>query len=323
MRLVSGPVLLAIAVAAADCATVVTREQVDRCLLAPPGGDDAHRAVLGRACRTTAERLADDARPREAVDCARRACELGDAHGCGHYLWLTHEDVALPPANLAAARAAGERVCEGDALPDDLGRDMRPLLCERAALLYRDRAPTDEAAAGRLYSRACKLGDDNACRHALAVGVGRSPPATRKGTVVGEVVADAAPAAQPSAPSASTGVPTPQASGPPAAAAVPALSPRTPPRRPCHDMRDCVTLSLWQRSEGDLVGTLTSRCERPVACTWCPARGDDVDRSACRSATLAPGERRYGQSDGLYYTGFRAIAYDCADVDDEARCRSL
>ncbi len=323
MRLASGPVLLATVVAATDCATVVTREQIDRCLLAPAGGDDTHRAALGAACRTTAERLANDTRPREAVDCARKACELGDAPGCGHYLWLTHEDVALPPANLAEARVAGERACQGDRLTDDHGRDMRPLLCERAALLYRDRAPIDEAAAGRLYSRACKLGDDSACRHALALGVDRLPPATHKVTVLREVLPAAAPAVQPGAPSGSTAVPSPPSSGQPAVVAVPALSARMPLRGPCHDMRDCVTLSLWERSEGDLVGTLTNRCERPAACTWCPARGGDVDRSACRSATLAPGERRYGQNDGLYYTGFHEVAYDCMDVDDDARCRSL
>lgn len=310
MRLASGPVLLVSVAAAADCATLVTREQIDRCLLAPAGSDDAHRAVLGVACRTTAEHLADEARPREAVVCARKACELGDARGCAQYLWLTHEDVALPPADLAEARAAGERACEGDALTDDQGRDMRPLLCERAALLYRDRAPTDQAAAGRLYSRSCKLGDDHACRHARALGVGRSPPTSRTVTAVPEAPPAAASAAPPSATSPSTAVPPP--------------SPRASPPRPCHDMRDCVTLSLWQPTEADVVGTLTSRCERPVSCTWCPARGgDDVDRSACRSATIAPGDRRYGQNDGLYYTGFRAIAYDCIDVDDDARCRSL
>jgi hypothetical protein len=173
----------------------------------------------------------------------------------------------------------------GDAT-DDRGKDMRPLLCERTALLYRDRAPIDEGAAGRLYSRACKLGDDNACRRALALGVGRSPPATRQVTVARGVLPAADSAAEPSASSVSTAVPAPP--------------PQTPPRRPCHDLRDCVTLSLWLPSEGSLVGTLTSRCERPVACTWCPTRGDDVDRSACRSATLAPGESRHGRDDVLY-----------------------
>ncbi len=323
MRLASAPVLLATIAAATGCATLVTREQIDRCLLAPAGADNAPSPVLGAACRTTAERLADEARPREAVACARKACELGDAHGCGDYLWLTHEDVALPPASLAAARAAGERACEGDALTDEHGKDMRLLLCERGALLYRDRAPIDDIAAGRLYSRACKLGDDNACLHALALGVGRSPPATRKVTVVRVVVPATASDAPPSAPSASTAVLAPQSSGQPAVAATPAPAPSTPPTHACHDRRDCVALSLWLPRDGDLVGTLTSRCERPVACTWCPARGDNVERSACRSATLAPGERRYGQSDGLYFTGFSGIAYDCMDVDDDARCRSF
>jgi hypothetical protein len=327
MRVFRGPVFVAIVVMAAHCATV-TREQLDRCLRAPTALDDAHRAVLGAACRTTAEQIAGEGRPREAVACARKACELGDARGCGHYLWLTHEDPALEPSSLAAARATGERACENDAMSDDQGRDLRILLCERTALLYRDRDPIDAASAARMYLRACKLGDDVACRHAQALGIGRSAQ-TARDVATAAAASDVAPAVAPADPAARTdraapATAVPQSSGLPDAAAGPATASRAPLRGACHDMHDCVTLSLWARSEeGDLVGTLTSHCERRVACTWCPARGDSVDRSACGSATLAPGERRYGQSDGLYYKGFSAIAYDCSDADDDARCRSL
>lgn len=330
MRLVWGPVFVAIAFLAAHCATV-TREQLDRCLLASAAADEAHRAVMGAACRMTAERFAEQERPREAVLCARKACELGDARGCGDYLWLTHEDPALEPASLVAARATGERACDGDAMTDEQGRDLRALLCERTALLYRDRVPIDAAAAGRMYLRGCKLGDDSACRHAQALGLARSAVTAR------DVAAatDVPPAAAPAAPAARAGTPAPASAAAPqspqssglqdaAAAAVPAPVSRAPLRGACHDMHDCVTLSLWARSdEGDLVGTLTSHCERRATCTWCPARGETVDRSACGSATLAPGERKYGQSDGLYYKGFSAIAYDCTDAEDDPRCRSL
>jgi hypothetical protein len=319
MRLTWGPVFMAVAILAAHCATTVSREQLDRCLLTSASGDDAHREVLGAACRTTAERFAEESRPREAVACARKACELGDALGCGHYLWLTHEDPALEPARLAAARATGERSCEGDAMTDDRGRDLRILLCERTALLYLDRVPIDASLAGRMYLRACKLGDDSACRHAQALGIGRSAIAARDVPAASEVPPAAAPSTPPGAPAAAV---TPAAPAP--ATAAPPPTSRAPLRGACHDMHGCVTLSLWARSEeGDLVGTLTSHCERAATCTWCPAQGDAVDRSACRSATLGPGERRYGQSDGLYYKGFSAIAYDCSDADDDARCRSL
>ncbi len=321
MRFAWGLVFLAIAVLAAHCASTVSREQLDRCLLASASADDAHREVLGAACRTTAERFADESRPREAVACARKACELGDALGCGHYLWLTHEDPALEPARLAAARATGAQSCEGDAMTDNRGKDLRILLCERTALLYLDRVPVDASLAGRMYLRACKLGDDNSCRHAQALGIGRSAVAPRDVATASDVPPAAVPGARAGAPTPSV-APAPPA--PAAATATPPPASRTPLRGACHDLHDCVTLSLWARSEeGDLVGTLTSHCERAATCTWCPAQGEAVDRTACRSANIAPGERKYGQSDGLYYKGFSAIAYDCCDADDDPRCRSL
>ncbi len=88
-------------------------------------------------------------------------------------------------------------------------------------------------------------------------------------------------------------------------------------------MRACVSLELRQRNMSEVVGTLTSHCDHPVSCTWCPSRGDQVDKGACRTATVGPGETKSGKDAGLWYDGFNAMAYDCMDVGDDPRCLSL
>jgi hypothetical protein len=88
-------------------------------------------------------------------------------------------------------------------------------------------------------------------------------------------------------------------------------------------MRSCVTLELKQRNMTEVVGTMTSHCDHPVSCTWCPSKGDQVDKSACRTTTIGPGESKSGQGAGLWYDGFNAMAYDCMDVGDDTRCLSL
>jgi hypothetical protein len=85
-------------------------------------------------------------------------------------------------------------------------------------------------------------------------------------------------------------------------------------------MRDCVALDVNQRNTNEVVGTLANRCGRAVSCTWCPSRGNQVDKSACRTATLAPSESRSGRDQGLWYEGFNGIAYDCMDAADDKAC---
>jgi hypothetical protein len=89
-------------------------------------------------------------------------------------------------------------------------------------------------------------------------------------------------------------------------------------------MRPCVSLEVVQRNITEIVGSLDNHCDRPVACTWCPARHDQVDRGAgCRSATLSPNERRTGREAGLWYDGYDSIAYDCMDAADARGCLAL
>jgi hypothetical protein len=88
-------------------------------------------------------------------------------------------------------------------------------------------------------------------------------------------------------------------------------------------MRPCVTLDVDQRNTSEVVGTIVNHCDRPVACTWCPAKGDLADKSGCRTATLAPNESRTGREQGLWYDGFHAIAYDCMDATDPKGCLAL
>src|SRR5215472_10272848 len=104
--------------------------------------------------------------------------------------------------------------------------------------------------------------------------------------------------------------PRPSAS---ASAAIPA-----PP--PCHEMRACVALDVRQRNTTEVVGAARNGCDRTVKCTFCPARGSQVDKSACRTATLSPNESKSGRESGLWYDGYNSIAYDCVDVNDDRGC---
>jgi hypothetical protein len=68
---------------------------------------------------------------------------------------------------------------------------------------------------------------------------------------------------------------------------------------------------------------MSSHCDHPVSCTWCPSKGDQVDKSQCRSMTINPNETKADKEAGLWYEGFNAMAYDCMDVGDDTRCLSL
>jgi hypothetical protein len=175
------------------------------------------------------------------------------------------------------------------------GADARPGLCVRTAELYLDVEPRSRSDAGRLYARACKLGDDASCSRAKSLNVEVEAPAA--------VVAPKA---------------SPTRTAPPA---TPTVS--SPPPKPCHEMRACVMLDVKQRNTTEVVGTLTNRCERPVSCTWCPSRNSVVEKATCRTSTLAPGESKSGREGGLWYEGYNAIAYDCMDADDERSCNAM
>jgi hypothetical protein len=293
------------AVAAASCAATIPKEQIDRCSLGVADGNDAYTVRQGAACRMVAQGLAADDKPASAMDYARKACQLEDAVGCEQYLSLARARPSLPPDDLSAARAAGEKACSGIVVGAD-GTDARPVLCVRTAELYLDVEPRSKSDAGRLYARACKLGDKSACTHATALGVDieEHPPEETAAKVVPPPVRRRPP-------------PSPVASSPAATVAGP------PPPPPCHEMRDCVTLELRQRNMSEVVGTLASHCDHSVSCTWCPSRGDQVDKSACRTTTIAPNESKSGKDAGLWYDGYNAMAYDCMDVGDDTRCLSL
>jgi hypothetical protein len=292
---------------AVACAATIPKAELDRCSLGVADGNDAYTMRQGAACRSVGQRLAADDRPGEAMDYARKACQLEDAQGCEQYLSLARARPSLPADELAAARAAGEKACVGIVVGGD-GTDARPVLCVRTAELYLDVEPRSKSDAGRLYGRACKLGDRVACDHAKGLGVDVDAllaVETKAPEPAPAPVRRRAPL-QPPPPVAST----------PAAAAV-------PPPPPCHEMRDCVSLELRQRNMTEVVGTLTSHCDHPVSCTWCPSKGDQLDKSACRSTTINPGESKAGKDSGLWYDGYNAMAYDCMDVGDDTRCLSL
>jgi hypothetical protein len=288
---------------AASCAATIPKEEIDRCTRGVADGNDAYTVRQGAACGMVARRLAADDKPADAMEYARKACQLEDATGCAQYLSLARARVSLPPDDLAAARAAGEKACDGIVVGGD-GSDARPVLCVRTAELYLDVEPKSKSDAGRLYGRACKLGDKTACARATALGFD-----------VEETPAAEAPKVVPVKRRPPPPPPAPVASAP--------GTPAPPPPPPCHEMRDCVTLELRQRNTSEVVGTLTSHCDHPVSCTWCPAKGDAVDKSACRSTTVAPSESKSGKDAGLWYDGYNAMAYDCMDVGDDARCLSL
>jgi hypothetical protein len=296
-----------------SCAATVPKAELDRCKLGVADGNDSYTVRQAVACRMVAQRLAADDQQMEAMGYARKSCQLEDPGGCERYLSLARAQAALPPDELLAVRAAGEKACAGIVVGADQ-TDSRPRLCVKTAELYLDLDPRSKSDAGRLYTRACKLGDKNACGHARALGV-EDPEAEEKPTAASKQAPPApqAPAPRPAPPRAAPG-PAPS----------PAASVSTaPPSPPCHEMRSCVSLELKQRNMTEVVGTMTSHCDHPVSCTWCPSKGDQVDKSACRTTTIGPGETKSGQGAGLWYDGFNAMAYDCMDVGDDSRCLSL
>jgi hypothetical protein len=291
------PVLVGVA-----CASTVPRTEVDRCMLGVADGNESLQLRQGAACTLVARRLAADDQPGAALGYARKACDLEDARGCVEYLALVRGQPSLGPDELMRARATGEKACSGMVLAVD-GADARPTICVRTAELYRDVQPASPEDAARMYARACKLGDDKSCARARTLGV--DP---------GDTVLPA-PKAKPNAPAVAQPLPPP---GPrPPAPAPPAPVPA------CHEMRPCVSLEVTQRNVSEVVGALVNHCDRAVACTWCPARRDTVDRSGCHTATLAPQERRAGAEAGLWYDGFDSIAYDCMDAADSRGCLAL
>jgi hypothetical protein len=300
-----GGALASLVLVGAACGTTIPKVESARCALGVADGNDGYAVRQPVACRMIAQRLAADDRPDEAMGYARKACQLEDAAGCQEYLELARARPSLPPDELLNARAAGEKACAGIVVATD-GTDARPALCVDTAELYLDVEPRSRSDAGRLYARACKLGDDKSCARAKSLGVEpeESPAPTKPPPR--HFSLNAGPTAVPAPPS------------PPRSSASP--PPHGPP--PCHEMRDCVTLELHQRNISEVVGTMTSHCDVPVLCTWCPSHGSQVDRSACRSATFAPNESKSGREAGLWYDGFNAMAYDCMGVNDEKGCLS-
>jgi hypothetical protein len=281
------------------CAGAIPQAELDRCRLGVADGNDAFQARQGAACRMVAQRLASDEKPGDALGYARKACDLEDAKGCEQYLALARGQ-RLPGDELSHARAAGERACSGMVVGVE-GTDARPAICARTAELYQDVEPRSPDDAGRLFARACKLGDDRSCAHAKSLGADDGSIAPKASTR----------APLPPSPAKAPLLPRPIATSTAASA---------PAGQPCHEMRPCVALDVNQRNVNEVVATIVNHCDRTVVCTWCPAHGDMADKSGCRTATLAPNESRAGREQGLWYEGFNAIAYDCMDSADEKNC---
>jgi hypothetical protein len=284
------------------CAPIVPAAELHRCTIGLADGNDAFTIRQGAACRIVAQRLTLGDRPIVAVGYARKACALEDPAGCEQYLALVRSQPALLAFELPRARAAGEKACGGLIIADN-GAEARSSICARTAELYLDLEPRSRGDAGRLYERACKLGDPTSCARAAKLGMGEGR------------------AGLPSAAAAASGV-APSASGPLPEAAPSASSPPAP-ARVCHEMRTCVAMEVRQRNATEVVGAVRNLCERAVVCTFCPARGDQVDRKACRSTTLAPNESKTGREPGLWYDGYTAIAYDCVDESDDRGCLAM
>jgi hypothetical protein len=285
------------------CAATVPKAELDRCKLGVADGNDGYTTRQGAACGRVAKRLAADDQAGAALAYARKACELEDAPGCVEYLEIVRGQPSLAPEELQRARVAGEKACSGLVIADD-GADARPLVCLRTAELYLDVSPKSPEDAGRMYARACKLGDDRGCSHARSLGVDpdeRPAPAGAKAAHAPPAVAQPLPAPT----GRVTTVVTPQ------------------PAPACHEMRPCVALDLQQRNITEVVGSIANRCDRAVTCTWCPVHAGAVDKTQCRKATLAAGEARAGREAGLWYDGFDAMAYDCMDAADDKGCLGM
>ena len=88
-------------------------------------------------------------------------------------------------------------------------------------------------------------------------------------------------------------------------------------------MRQCVTLDVTEQNLTNVVGSITNGCDRAVACSWCPAHKSQVDKSACHTATLSPGEKRAGREAGLWFEGYDSMAYDCMEAGDPRGCLGI
>jgi hypothetical protein len=294
------------------CASSIPKAELDRCKLGVADGNDAYTVRQGAACGVIAKRLLDDDQPLQALEYARKACDLEDARGCGEYLTLVRQRPALGPDELRRARTEGEKACAGMVVGES-GTDGRPEICEDTAELY-EVDPRSLPDAARLYGRACKLGLARTCAHAKSLGgsdvVEEDEPRPRE-----KKTASAPP-------------PPPMPTLPPPRPVLPVPPP--PPRGPstlvdssCHDMRECVSLELRQRNITEVVGTMVSHCDKPVVCKWCPAKAQQPDKNACRQATLAPGETRSGTEGGLWYDGYDSMGYDCTAVGDSQACLGI
>ena len=274
----------------AACASILPRAEVNRCNLGVADGNDAFTLRQGPSCASLAGRLAADDEPEEALGYARKACQLEDARGCQEYLALVRAKPSLGPNEPQSARVAGEKACAGMVVASD-GTDARPPICARTAELYLNVEPRSPSDAGRLYARACELGDRPSCDRASSLGAAVTAPAPAS-----------APALAP--------------------ASAPALAPALAlaPAPVCHNMRMCVALDVRKRNTSEVVGTLTNHCDRPVFCSLCPARGADVDKGSCHTTTLGLGETKSGRESGLWYEGYSAIAFDCSDAADDRSC---
>jgi hypothetical protein len=289
--------ILAIAASLVACASTIPKAELDRCNLGTADGNDTYRVTQGGACGLVARHRADDERPGDARAYARKACQLEDAAGCTEYLALVRAQSPIAPDELLDARTAGEQACAGMVVASS-GADARPALCARTAALYLDVEPRSPSDGQRLYLRACQLGDDKSCARLRSLGI--EPD-------------------EPRAPTAAKTTPPP--AQPPRHSPAPTPPPAAAPLAPaCHEMRGCVSLDLVQHNAAEVVGTLTNRCEGPVTCAVCPANGDQVDRTACHTISLAPGEWRSGRESGLAFQGFGAMAYDCAAASDDRSC---
>ena len=275
------------------CASTIPKAEIDRCNIGTADGNDAFKPRQGAACRMVAARLAANEQPAEAVGYARKSCAFEDPEGCEQYVALVRGHPSISSDELPRARAMGERACSG-LVVGDVGSQERLAICVHTAELYTDLAPRSPADAARLYARACKLGDRASCDQATKLGADIEPR-----------------------PAAASAKQLPQPATPPAPSA------SAPPLIACHPMRSCVVLDAQQRNTTEVMGQMQNHCDRAVVCTWCPAHGDQVDKKACRSATLAPNESKSGREGGLWYDGYNALAYDCTDANDGRGCLGM
>lgn len=295
---------LATALVSLGCAGTVPKAESDRCKLGVSDGNDAYGARQGAACTMVAKRLAADGQTSAALGFARKACELEDGPGCVEYLDIVRDQPAIAPDELLHARLAGEKACSGMVIAND-GADARPLVCVRTAELYADQSPKSPDDAGRLFARACKLGYEGSCARARSLGV--DPDAQ---TTPSRPPRNAPAGPQPLPPPAPTPRTTTVVTPPPAPA--------------CHEMRPCAPLDVKQYSGTAIEGTLTNKCDVPVACTWCPVpKGGTADKTQCHRATLGIGEQRAGREGGLWFDGYDTMAYDCIDANDNKMCLGL